>query len=234
LNVDLPWSASQRLVIDVIVPARNNASTLAASLAALPLRRLRSVVVVDNGSTDGSAQVARDAGAVVLRESRVGIGAACLRAVAHLEVLPRPPDAVVFVPADGSVRADELPLLLAPLTADNAELVIGVRRDLKQSPVRTQVAIRMISAIYGHRFADLGPFRAVRFPALVAMGMSDRGAGWNVEMQLKSIRLGLHVVEVPVSYRAPMRRPTRTKQVAESVDKTGRVLFQILRNATVR
>ena len=97
-----------------------------------------------------------------------------------------------------------------------------------------KILIKLISAIYGHRFADLGPFRAVRFPALVAMGMSDRGAGWNVEMQLKSIRLGLHVVEVPVSYRPPLRQPTKPKQVAESVGKTGRVLFQILRNATAR
>ena len=77
-------------------------------------------------------------------------------------------------------------------------------------------------------------FRAVRFPALVAMGLSDRGSGWNVEMQLKSIRLGLHVVEVPVSYRPPRRRPAKPRDMIDSVQASGRVLFQILRNATAR
>ncbi len=223
-------------MVDVIVAARNNASTLAATLAGLPLRTLRSVVVVDNGSTDGSAQVARDAGAVVLREGKIGYGAACARAVAHLEVLPRPPDAVVFVPPDGTVHASEVSLLVAPIVADNAELVIGVRRreDERRAELGTQVTIGLINMIYGHRFADLGPFRAVRFPALVAMGLSDRGSGWNVEMQLKSIRLGLHVVEVPVSYRPPRRRPTKPREMIDSVGTSGRVLFQILRNATAR
>jgi hypothetical protein len=143
---------------------------------------------------------------------------------------------VVFVPPDGTIKANETPLLLAPMTSDNAELVIGVRRwgGKKHSRVRTQVAIRLIGAIYGHHFEDLGPFRAIRFPGLVAMGMADRGSGWNVEMQLKSIKLGLRIIEVPVSYRPPRRRPVKPREMIDSVGMTGRVLFQIFRNATVR
>ena len=156
--------------------------------------------------------------------------------MAHLEALPRPPDIVVFVPPDGSVVAGEVSLLVSPIASENAELAIGVRRreGEHEGDLPTDVAVGLIYAIYGHRFADLGPFRAVRFPALVAMGLSDRGSGWNVEMQLKSIRLGLHVVEVPVSYRPPRRRPAKPRDMIDSVQASGRVLFQILRNATAR
>jgi glycosyltransferase involved in cell wall biosynthesis len=230
-------SGTQRLVVDVIIPARNSASLLAPTLAAIPSRLVRSVVVVDNASTDNTAQVAMDAGAVVVREPRVGYGAACRRAVDHLGALPRPPEAVVFLAGDGSDDPGEIDRLLAPLRSDNAELVIGVReRDGVRRPrVRTKVALHLIGAIYRHQFEDLGPFRAIRFPALVALGMGDPAAGWNVEMQVKALKLGLHIVEVPVSSR-PLERPraSRAREVASSVGATGRVLFQIFRHATVR
>jgi glycosyltransferase involved in cell wall biosynthesis len=233
---DLPWTSTQRLVADVIVPARNNASTLVATLAAMPARVLRSVVVVDNASTDATAQVARDAGAIVIREPHVGYGSACLRGVAHLEVLPHPPDAVVFLPADGSADPQDIPMLLEPMRSQNAELVIGTRpqRGSGRSGAQTRTVLRLIGVLYGHRFEDLGPFRAIRFPALVAMGMTDRSSGWNAEMQLKSIRLGLHVAEVPVTCRPPRPRQAKTREIIDSVGTTGRVLFQILRNATAR
>jgi glycosyltransferase involved in cell wall biosynthesis len=190
-------------VVDLIIPARNDSRTLGAILAAVPARHLRSVVVVDNDSRDGTAQVALDSGAVVLREPRVGYGAACKRAVLHLEGLPRPPDVVVFLAADGSDEASDIASLLGPIIGDSAELVIGVRqregRPLRQR--RSRVTLGLISAIYGHRFEDIGPFRAVRFPALVALGMNDAGAGWNVEMLVKAVNFGLHIVEVPVTSR---------------------------------
>ncbi|HUH03235.1 MAG TPA: glycosyltransferase family 2 protein [Kofleriaceae bacterium] len=225
-------------MVDLIIAAQNDASTLRAVLAAVPARHLRSIVVVDNDSRDGTGQMAIDAGAIVLREGRVGYGAACKRAVLHLEALPRPPDVVVFMAADGSDDPADIPSLLLPVRRDNAELVIGVRqregRPVRQG--RSRVALGLISAIYRHRFEDIGPFRAVGFPALVALGMRDAGAGWNVEMLVKAVNFGLHIVEVPVASRGEPG-PTRgagMEDLIDSVGATGRVLFRILRNATAR
>lgn len=224
-------------MIDLIIAARNDAATLGPALAAVPARHVRSVVVVDNDSRDGTGQVALDAGAIVLREPRVGYGAACKRAVLHLEALPRPPDVVVFMAADGSDDPADLPSLLLPIHRDSAELVIGVRqregRLVRQS--RSRVALGLISAIYRHRFEDIGPFRAVRFPALVALGMKDAGAGWNVEMLVKAVNFGLHIVEVPVaSHAQTSARAPGVGELIDSVGTTSRVLFRILRNATAR
>lgn len=227
------------LIVDAVIPARNHASTLGQVLRELPSRRLRSVVVVDNGSTDNTAEVARDAGAVVLHEARPGRGAACLRAQSHLEALPQPPDVVVFLGADGGDDPADLATLLVPIEADNAELVVGVRQREGRSAPRphTRVAIGLINAIYGHKFDDLGPFRAIRFPALVALGLTDRGSGWGVEMLVKAVRMGLSIAEVPVTARKPrdgVRRAPGVGGAIDSVGATGRVLFHILRNATAR
>ena len=235
----------EALVVDIIVVARDQGGTLAATLAEVPMRLVRSVVVVDNGSTDSTASIARDAGAVVLREPRVGHGAACLRAIAHLESLPRPPDAVVFLAADGSEDPAEIPHLLEPLRTDNAELVIGVRsrpegaRSRRARAVRVprpRMALGLIGTIYRHRFEDLGPFRAIRFPALVALALSDRGSAFHLEMQVKALKLGLHIAEVPVLARPVVDRPRppAVRRMAGAVDTTGRVLFHILRHATTR
>ena len=225
-------------MVDVVVPARNCAGTLPTLLAGLPMRMVRSVVVVDNASRDATAQVARDAGAVVLRESRIGVGAACLRAVAHMAALPQPPDVVVFMAGDGSNHAGDLGMLIEPMRSDNAELVLGVRQRASgrsAAPTSTRVALKLIRTIYRYEFEDLGSLRAISYPALVAMGMSDPGAGWNVEMQVTAIKLGLHIVEVPIAYAAgTARASTPRRKLAGSVGSTGRVLFQILRHATVR
>lgn len=220
--------------MDVVICARNSAGTLAVALAELPMRRVRSVVVVDNASTDGTAQVARDGGAVVLRESKIGYGAACQRAVAHLESLPSPPDVAVFFPADGTCDPADIPALIEPLSRDNAELVIGVAGSGRKK-TQTRVALRMIGVLYRHRFEDFGPFRAIRFPALIALGLRDPGEGWNVEMQLKALKLGLSIVELPVSHRQPPASGRhRLRRASRSIGSAGRMLFQILRHSTAR
>jgi len=218
------------LVVDAVVPARDAAATLSDVLTALPVKRLRSLVVVDNGSHDATSQIARDAGAVVLRASRGGYGSACLTALEHLSRLPQSPDVVVFVPGDAYSDAGELPKLLAPIEAGGAELAIGVRE--RGKPVSEKVVLGLIEAVYRHRFHDTGPMRAIRFPALVALGMSDRGGGWDVEMQVRALKLGLGIAEVQVA-RGP-RRGRRMPHPASAAAARGRSLFHILRHATVR
>jgi glycosyltransferase involved in cell wall biosynthesis len=218
------------LVVDTVIPARDAAGTLPDVLHALPVKRLRSVVVVDNGSHDATSQIARDAGAVVLRAASGGYGAACLAAIEHLSCLPQPPDVVAFVPADGTFDAGELPRLLTPIEAGGAELVIGVRE--RRRRVGDKVVLGLIEAVYRHRFHDLGPLRAIRFPALIALGMSDRGGGWDVEMQVRGLKLGLGIAEVPVA--GGRRRGRRLRNPTSVAAARGRSLFHIIRHATVR
>lgn len=219
-------SIAPRLRVDVVVPARNDARVLPGLLDALPGRDLRSTIVVDRDSSDATAGIARDRGAVVLREPSGGYGAACLRAMAHFAELPEPPDVAVFAPADAHLRAGDLAALLQPLAEKDAELAMGVRG----AGLPQKLALGLIEAVYRHRFRDAGPVRAIRYPALVALGMSDRGDGWNVEMLVRALKLGLGIVEVPVG-EGPGRPHRGVKAAAVA---GGRSLFHILRHATVR
>lgn len=200
----LPASAT----IDVVIPAYNEEASLPLVLAALPHALVRRVVVADNASTDGTARVARDGGAEVVLALRRGYGSACLAGLAHLRA-SGPPAIVAFVDADFSDHPDELPALVTPILAGEADLVIGSRvlgnREpgalLPQARAGNWVACHLIRLLYRHRYSDLGPFRAIRWPALEALAMADPDFGWTAEMQVKALRHGLRVCEVPVRYR---------------------------------
>jgi glycosyltransferase involved in cell wall biosynthesis len=207
-------------VIDVVVPTRDHATGLGPLLRDLPHRTIRSVVVVDRASTDRSAEIARDAGTLVLREPTGGYGAACLRAQAHFLALPRVPDVVVFVPGERPAAAAALPALVAPIVDRGVELVLGA--ESRRHRVGEKVVTGLIETVYRHRWSGVGPVRALRFPALVALGMSDRGSGWDVEMLVRAVKLGLTCDEVPL--------PSDTHRVRVG----GRALLHILRHATMR
>lgn len=231
--------ATKSFDVDVVIPARNAEATLPQLLAGMPREGVRSVVVVDNGSHDATARVAEAGGAIVLREARLGYGAACLRGIAHVSTLPKSPDVVVFCDADGSCGPSEIPSLIAPLREGVFDLVMG-SRTLGQDPLAPHekagnlVAVNLISALYGHRYSDLGPFRAIRYPALIALGLRDPGEGFSVEMQVKALKIGLRIAEVPVSYR-PIDKVARIhEKVRGSVSASTRSLFQILRHAAAR
>jgi|SRR5262245_8075359 len=207
------------LTLEVVIPARDEAQALPLVLADLPRQgdgwRVRRVVVVDNGSRDASADVARAAGADVVREPVAGYGRACLAGLAHLRAAP--PDAVVFVDADHSDDPRELPRLVRPLVFGEADLVIGsrvlgAREPGAFTPVQAlgnALAPALLRWLWGVRATDLGPFRAIRWQTLESLRMRDRGFGWTVEMQARAARAGVPVVEVPVSYRR--RRHGRSK-----------------------
>lgn len=210
-------------IVDAVVPVRNHAATLEVVLRSLPFRILRSVVVVDCASTDRSQQIARDAGAVVLRESSGGYGAACMRVQAHFSSLPRPPDAVVFVPGDRPAAADFLPQMVAPILESGVELMLGVEPTSRALGER--VALGLMNTVYRHRWSGVGPVRALRFPALVALGMRDRSDGWDVEMLVRAVKLGLTCQEIDLPPEA----------TSSSGGKIGaRSLFHIVRHATLR
>jgi glycosyltransferase involved in cell wall biosynthesis len=231
------------VIVDVIIPALNEEESLPLVLGAIPRDAVRSIYVVDNGSTDATAKLAVQGGALLLQEPRPGYGSACMRGVSEVVALPRPPDIVVFLDGDYADEPSELPWLLEPIRAGSADLVIGSRALGQAEPgslalpqrVGNRVATTMIRAIYGQRYSDLGPFRAIRLPALVALGMSDLGSGWMVEMQVKAARRGLRIAEVPVSYRRRVGGRSKISQTIKgSVETSYKIVFTILRHATAR
>ena len=211
------------LVIDVVVPARDHAATLPAVLRGLPVRDVRSIVVVDRASRDRTAEVARDSGALVLREPTGGYGAACQRAQAHFSSLPRVPDIVVFIPGDRPAAATRVPALIAPIVERGLELVLG--GDASKHNISERLVIGLIDTVYRHRWSGVGPVRVLKFPALVALGMRDRGDGWDVEMLVRAAKLGLTCDEVAL----PAEQGASGKSRVSS-----RALLHILRHATMR
>jgi glycosyltransferase involved in cell wall biosynthesis len=202
------------VTVDVVIPALNEAESIGLVLASLPRPPIRRTVVCDNGSSDRTAEIAEDHGAVVVREPRRGYGSACLRALRALDA--DPPDIVLFMDADRSDDPDDTSAVLEPILAGRADLVIGSRvlgtREpgalTPQSRVGNWIATRLIGWLYGVRYTDLGPFRAIRYASLAALHMRDPDFGWTVEMQVKAARARLRSEEVPVRYR---RRIGRSK-----------------------
>ncbi len=163
------------------------------------------ILVVDNGSTDATAQVARDAGATLVPEPRRGYGRACLTGV----LAAGPVDYIVLMDGDRSDVPAELPLLLEPILAGEADLVVGSRllgsyepgSLMPQQIVGNRVAAALARLRYGLRLTDIGPFRVIGRERLLGLGMREMTYGWSIEMLIRAARAGLRVREVPVTYR---------------------------------
>lgn len=207
--------------VGVIIPALNEEGALPLVLAELPGELVDRVIVVDNGSEDRTAELARAGGAFVVPEPERGYGSACLAGLAALYgTHPEPDlriddpwgdgDIVVFLDADHSDYPEELPQVIAPIVEDRADFVIGsrilggARMDamLPQAWFGNRLACFLMRVLFGLRATDLGPFRALRVGALRHIDVRDRTFGWTVEMQLKAHQAELRTVEVPVRYRA--------------------------------
>ncbi len=192
--------------VTAVIPALNEAASIGRVIADLPRPPVTAVVVADNGSTDDTAAVARSVGARVVREEERGYGAACLRALADIGAET---DIVLFLDGDYSDFPEDSRDLLEPILTGRADLVIGSRvlgaREAgaltPQQRFGNALATWLIRVLWKHRYTDLGPFRAIRREALERLAMRDRNYGWTIEMQIKAVRAGLRIVEVPVRYR---------------------------------
>ncbi len=190
--------------IGAVIPALNEEESIGKVLSAIP-DWVDEVVVVDNGSADRTAEIAREHGALVVREPHRGYGAACLAGIAQLN----DPDIVLFMDGDYSDYPEESATLVDPIAADKADMVIGSRvRGNRQVGALTPqarfgnwLACLLMRGLWKVHFTDLGPFRAISFDALQGLYMRDLDYGWTVEMQIKAAKAGLRVLEVPVSYR---------------------------------
>jgi glycosyltransferase involved in cell wall biosynthesis len=196
--------------IAVIVPAFNEADSIAKVLADVPKNLVSEIIVVNNNSTDATSEKAKNADVTVVDEPYQGYGSACLKGIDYLSSKPHKPDIVVFLDADYSDHPEEMTNLVKPIIEQGFDIVIGSRflgKRVKGAMPPQQVlgnwlATTLIKLFYRIKFTDLGPFRAIKFNKLLELNIKDRTYGWTTEMQIKAIKQGLRVCEVPVSYRA--------------------------------
>jgi hypothetical protein len=225
--------------VAVIIPVFNERESLPLVVADIPRDRVDEVLVVDNGSTDETALVAKGLPVRLVREERRGYGSACLAGIAAIEASP--PDVVVFLDGDYSDHPEEMPRLLDAIEG-GCDLVIGSRvlgsREpgalLPQARFGNALACSLIRLLYGHSYTDLGPFRAVAWEALRRLRMEDRTFGWTVEMQIKALKIGLVVAETPVSYRRRVGVSKITGTFSGTVRAGAKILWTIARYAVRR
>ncbi|MFO0601116.1 MAG: glycosyltransferase [Myxococcaceae bacterium] len=225
------------MVVDVIIPALDEEASIAAVVSALDRRLVRDVVVVDNGSRDATAARAARAGARVVSEPRRGYGQACLTGLASLAPGC---EIVAFLDGDGSDSPGELGALVLPIVEGVADLVVGARQVVESGALTPQqrvgnfVAAAWLRRRYRLAATDLGPFRAIRHSALVALGMTDRTYGWTVEMQIRAARAGLRYLERPVTYRRRLGRSKISGTVRGTIGASVKILTLLARHDVLR
>jgi len=191
----------------VIIPAYNEEKSIGRVVNDIPRKLVSEVIVVNNNSKDNTESVAKNAGAVVIRETVQGYGASCLKGIEYARVLN--PDVVIFIDGDYSDYPKEIGLLLKPIQDNGYDFVLGSRILGKrekgalpfQSRVGSIVAGFLIRLFWRKKYTDLGPFRAIKFDKLLQLEMKDHWYGWTIEMQIKAAKKGLKIIEIPVSYR---------------------------------
>ena len=195
-------------IIKVIIPAYNEQDSIANVINDIP-SIVDEVIVVSNNSTDKTEINAISAGATVLTENRKGYGWACLKGMEYVANQQNKPDIIVFLDGDYSDYPEQLTELVSPILNDNIDFVIGarVKRLREQGSMTPQqifgnwLATFLMKLFFGAKFTDLGPFRAIKYPKLLALNMEDKTYGWTVEMQLKALKQKLSYTEIPMKYR---------------------------------
>ncbi len=221
----------------VIIPALNEERSIGQVISDIPRDLVTEIVVVNNGSTDSTAQVASGCGATVIDEVRRGYGQACLAGMDYIKNSSYIPDIIVFLDGDYSDYPEEMKDLVSQIIEEGYDLVIGSRTIgerqkgalLPQALVGNYVATRLIRLFYGVSFTDLGPFRAIGYDKLLSLDMRDKTFGWTVEMQVKAAKKGFRCTEVPVSYRKRIGTSKVTGTITGSVMAGVKIIWMIFR-----
>ena len=195
--------------IVVLIPAYNEEKSIGKVIDEIPKEWISEIIVCNNNSNDDTENVARAHGATVVNQPLPGYGNACLKGVEYLKNKTQQPDILVFIDGDYSDFPAEMPTVFLPIIEQNYDMVIGSRalgNNEKGSITPQQIfgnwlATTLVRWIYGYRFTDLGPFRAIRWDKFLTLNMIDKNYGWTVEMQIKAARHQLRCTEVPVNYR---------------------------------
>lgn len=230
--------------VTVVIPALNEEASIQSVLRDLP--KLGRVIVVDNGSTDQTAHRAQSAGACVISEPQRGYGAACLAGIAeateqHRHGFPEV-EVLAFLDADYSDHAELLPSLVAPILAGEADFTLGSRLLGRREPgamppqsvYGNKLACFLMRSLFGARYTDLGPFRAIRFPALQSLGMTDTDFGWTIEMQIKAHLAGLRIRELPVPYRKRVGTSKISGTLSGTLSAGSKILLTIAKYRRLR
>ena len=194
--------------IIVIIPAYNEEKSIGLVVAHIP-PVVDEIIVVDNNSTDNTSAVAKDAGATVLFQQFPGYGNACLKGIAYIKEMEVLPYIVVFLDGDYSDYPEQLPIVIKPIIDENYDMVIGSRHlgnkekgsMTPQQLFGNKLATALLRLLYKVSYTDLGPFRAIKYSALIRLNMVDKNYGWTVEMQLKAAKQKMKCCEVAVNYR---------------------------------
>jgi glycosyltransferase involved in cell wall biosynthesis len=197
------------LTVDVIIPAFNEEHSINKVIRDIPRDIVRDIIVCNNNSSDKTHEVAEEAGATVLLAERKGYGSACLKGMEYIAGKEIKPDIIVFLDGDYSDYPQEMHKLIEPIKKENYDMVIGSRAlgNMERGSMQVQqifgnwLATKLIRLIYGYKFTDLGPFRAIKYEALLSLNMVDKDFGWTVEMQVKAAKNRLRCTERAVSYR---------------------------------
>jgi glycosyltransferase involved in cell wall biosynthesis len=219
--------------ISVIIPAFNEEKSIGLVLDALPQDIINEIIVVDNNSTDNTARSAIEKGARVVSEKRRGYGSACLKGISELDN----PHIVVFLDGDFSDYPEELVKLVAPIESGEMDFVLGSRMILPESRLAllpqsrygNQLAVFLMRLFFGHQYTDLGPFRAIRYHALKDIAMQDTNFGWTVEMQIKAVKKGLRIMEIPVKYRERVGVSKITGTVSGTFKAGTKIIYTIFK-----
>lgn len=194
--------------IKVIIPAYNEAASIAHVINEIP-EFVSEIIVVNNNSTDSTSANAEKAGATVLTENKKGYGYACLRGMQYVAEQSEKADIIVFIDGDYSDYPEDLKTVVQPIIDQNIDFVIGARvKELREQGSMTPqqifgnwLATFLMKLFFKATFTDLGPFRAIKYDKLLTLEMKDKTYGWTVEMQLKALKKKLTYVEVPVRYK---------------------------------
>jgi glycosyltransferase involved in cell wall biosynthesis len=232
-----PLTGAKVARVSVVIPALNEEEPIGDVVRAVPRGIVDEILVVDNGSTDATAERARAAGARVVSEPRRGYGRACQAGIAAVA-----PDCevILFLDGDGSDSPELIPRLIEPILEGQQDFVIGSRIRGRREPGSMNppqlaagwVAGLLLRLLYGVRYSDMCPFRAIRRDALQSLGMAEETYGWNLEMQMRAAKAGLRILELPVDHRN--RRGGHSKvsgNLTGSLRAIGRITWTFLRLA---
>jgi glycosyltransferase involved in cell wall biosynthesis len=215
--------------VAAIIPTLNEQEAIAGIVAAIPKPPVDRIVVVDSGSTDDTIAYARATGAEIVSETCRGYGRACLAGANSASDC----DILVFLDGDGSDCPELIPLLVAPVAEGRADFAIGSRTrgnrergSMNAHQIFAGYALgAALGLLYGVRYTDMGPMRAIRRDALLALGMREMSYGWNIEMQMRAARAGLRILEIPVAHR---RRAGGVSKVSGNLAGTLKASWRIL------
>lgn len=225
-------SKDPKPIIDLIIPAFNEQQNIVALGCAIPRVHFRHIILVDNNSTDNTAELARQQGFVVLHQPQRGYGAACLKGISWLKLQCPPPEMVAFLDADLSDDPSMLPQLCKLIARGEAMMVIGSRCKLAEPGSLTftqrfgnRLSCFLIWLTTGKKYTDLGPMRVIDWPILLKLDMRDTTWGWTVEMQYKAASRKLDCIDIDVPYR---RRNAGVSKISGSIKGSIKAGYKIL------